>query len=137
MILVQLILVAAFVALFLFTLRSRTANSVSATKKLAFLTFMVVVLVAVLSPRLVSEVANLVGVGRGTDLVLYLLAVMFCFYVVNDYLRSQDSRNQVHKLARKIAVLEALERYEIAHSRDRDQAAASQPTHGRPSGEDS
>ena len=60
-----------------------------------------------------TEVANLVGVGRGTDLVLYLLAVMFCFYVVNDYLRGQDARNQVHKLARRIAVLEAMERYEI------------------------
>lgn len=137
MILVQLILVAAFVALFLFTLRSRTAHSVSATKKLAFLTFMVVVLVAVLSPRLVSEVANLVGVGRGTDLVLYLLAVMFCFYVVNDYLRGQDSRNQVHKLARKIAVLEALERYEITHSRDRDHSAVPAPTQAHSSREDS
>jgi hypothetical protein len=129
-ILVQLILVAAFAAVFAFALRSRTAHSVSATKKLAFLLFMLVILVAVLSPGLVSEVANLVGVGRGTDLVLYMLAVMFCFYVVNDYLRSQDSRNQLHKLARRIAVLEALERYEIS-PRDRDQVptAESQETH--------
>ena len=135
MILVQLILIAAFVALFLFALRSRTAHGVSATKKLAFLTFMVIVVVAVLSPRLVSEVANLVGVGRGTDLVLYLLAVMFCFYVVNDYLRGQDARNQVHKLARRIAVLEALERYEISHSRDRDQGIVSDPPAARPAEE--
>ena len=135
MILVQLILVAAFVVLFLFTLRSRTAHSVSATKKLAFAMFTVVVVMAVLSPRLVSEVANLVGVGRGADLVLYLLAVMFCFYVVNDYLRSQDSTNQLHKLARRIAVLEALERYEIAPSRDPDQLAVSEPPEGRPAGD--
>lgn len=128
MILVQLILVASFATLFLFTLRSRTANSVSATKKLAFLAFTVVVLVAVLFPGLVSDVANLVGVGRGADLVLYLLAVMFCAYVVNDYLRGQDSRNQVHKLARRIAVLEALERYEVAHSRDRDDIAPPDPS---------
>lgn len=127
MILVQLLLVAAFVVLFFLALRSRTAHSVSATKKLAFLMFLVVVLVAVLSPDLVSEVANVVGVGRGTDLVLYLLAVMVCFYVVNDYLRSQDSRNQLHKLARRIAVLEALERYEVAPSRERDQAVVPDP----------
>jgi small membrane protein len=112
-ILVQLILVLSFAAVFFFALRSRTAHSVSATKKLAFMAFLLVVLVAVFSPRLVTAVANLVGVGRGTDLVLYLLAVMFCFYVVNDYLRGQDARNQVHKLARRIAVLEALERYEV------------------------
>ena len=120
MIVVQLLLVGAFLGLFFLALRSRTAHGVSASKKLGFLLFVVVVVVAVLSPALVSDVANLVGVGRGTDLVLYLLAVMVCFYVVNDYLRAQDSRAQLHKLARRIAVLEALERYDIAASRDRD-----------------
>lgn len=113
MIIVQLLLVAAFAAVFLYALRSRTAHGVSATKKIAFMAFMLVVLVAVLSPDLVTAVAAIVGVGRGADLVLYLLAVMFCFYVVNDYLRGHESRNQVHKLARRIAVLEAQERYNL------------------------
>ena len=117
---VQLLLVGAFLALFFIALRSRTAHGVSASKKLGFLVFLLIVVVAVISPALVSRVANLVGVGRGTDLVLYLLAVLFCFYVVNDYLRAQDSRAQLHKLARRIAVLEALERYDIATAQDRD-----------------
>ncbi|MCY4727827.1 DUF2304 domain-containing protein [Nocardioides sp. STR2] len=120
MIAVQLLLVGAFLGLFFLALRSRTAHGVSASKKLGFLLFMLLVVVAVLSPALVSDVANLVGVGRGTDLVLYLLAVVVCFYVVNDYLRAQDSRAQLHKLARRIAVLEALERYGIAASHERD-----------------
>ena len=120
MILVQLLLVGAFLVLFFVALRSRTAHGVSASKKLGFLLFLLVVVVAVISPALVSSVANLVGVGRGTDLVLYLLAVMFCFYVVNDYLRSQDARAQLHRLARRVAVLEALERYDIAAAADRD-----------------
>jgi hypothetical protein len=117
---VQMLLVGAFLGLFFLALRSRTAHGVSASKKLGFLLFMLLVVVAVLSPALVSNVANLVGVGRGTDLVLYLLAVVVCFYVVNDYLRAQDSRAQLHKLARRIAVLEALERYGIAASHERD-----------------
>lgn len=117
---VQLLLVGAFLVLFFIALRSRTAHGVSASKKLGFLLFLLIVVVAVISPALVSRVANFVGVGRGTDLVLYLLAVMFCFYVVNDYLRSQDARSQLHKLARRVAVLEALERYDIAGAGDRD-----------------
>ncbi|MBD3926656.1 DUF2304 domain-containing protein [Nocardioides cavernae] len=125
MIVVQLLLVSAFLGLFFLALRSRTAHGVSASKKLGFLLFMLVVVVAVLSPALVSAVANLVGVGRGTDLVLYLLAVVVCFYVVNDYLRAQDSRAQLHKLARRIAVLEALERYDIASAQDRDKDVTS------------
>ena len=58
--------------------------------------------------------------GRGTDLVLYLMAVSFGFYVVNDYLRGQDSRQQLHRLARRIAVLEALERYDLEHRDETD-----------------
>lgn len=115
MIIVQFLLIGAFFVLFFLAIRSRTAHSVSASKKLLFVLFMAVLVVAVLSPRLVTSVANTVGVGRGTDLVLYLLAVSFGFYVVNDYLRSQDNRNQLHRLARRIAVLEALERYGIEH----------------------
>lgn len=118
MIIVQFLLIGAFCFLFFVAIRSRTAHGVSASKKLLFLLFMLVVVVAVLSPGLVTEAANLVGVGRGTDLVLYLLCVTFGFYVVNDYLRGQDNRNQLHRLARRIAVVEALERYGVPHRED-------------------
>lgn len=113
MIVVQLVLVAAFFLLFFVAIRSRTAHSVSASKKLFFLVFTALVIAAVLSPAAVTWVANVLGVGRGTDLVLYVLAVSFGFYVVNDYLRGQDAREQLHRLARRIAVLEALDRYDI------------------------
>lgn len=119
MIIVQFLLVAAFLFLLLVAIRSRTAHSVSASKKLFFMAFTFVLIVAVLAPDMVTAVANLVGVGRGTDLVLYMLAVAFGFYVVNDYLRAQDNQQQLHRLARRIAVLEALERYGVNH---RDEA---------------
>jgi hypothetical protein len=119
-IVVQFLLIAAVLFLLLVAIRSRTAHSVSASKKLLFLAFTVVLVVAVLAPNLVTDVANLVGVGRGTDLVLYMLAVAFGFYVVNDYLRAQDNQQQLHRLARRIAVLEALERYGINHRDETD-----------------
>lgn len=115
MIIVQLVLVVAFFMLAFVAIRSRTAHSVSASKKLFFLVFLALVIAAVLSPSSVTWAANLLGVGRGTDLVLYVLAVGFGFYVVNDYLRGQDNREQLHRLARRIAVLEALERYDFDH----------------------
>jgi hypothetical protein len=68
----------------------------------------------VLSPTLLTRVANLVGVGRGTDLVLYIVSVAFGFYVVNQYLRGQDAREELHRLARRIAVVEAADRYGLA-----------------------
>jgi hypothetical protein len=127
-IIVQFLLIAAFLFLFYVAIRSRTAHSVSASKKLLFLVLMAVLVVAVLAPNLVTEVANLVGVGRGTDLVLYLLAVSFGFYVVNDYLRGQDNQNQLHRLARRIAVLEALERYRLEHRDEVDRGPVQDET---------
>lgn len=112
---VQALLIGATLFIIFVAIRSRTAHGVSASKKLLFMLLMLVMVAAVLSPGLVTDVANLVGVGRGTDLVLYLLAVTFAFYVVNDYLRAQDNRDQVNRLARRIAVVEALERYGISH----------------------
>ncbi|HEV2798727.1 MAG TPA: DUF2304 domain-containing protein [Nocardioides sp.] len=111
MILIQVILIAAFAVIFVIALRSRSAHSVNAWKKIAFAALMVLVVIAVLAPDLVSIVAQAIGVGRGTDLVLYLLAVTFGFYVVNQYLRAQEARHQLHQLARRIAILEAQERY--------------------------
>jgi hypothetical protein len=126
MIVIQVILVAAFAFLFMVALRSRSAHSVSAWKKMAFALLMLVVLVAVLAPELVSAVANAIGVGRGTDLVLYLVSVTFGFYVVNQYLRAQDSRDELHQLARRIAILEALERYGMERSTVRDRAVTAE-----------
>ena len=111
MVLVQVLLIAAFAFIFVQALRSRSAHSVNAWKKMAFVLLMVLVVIAVLAPDLVSVVARLVGVGRGTDLVLYMVSVTFGFYVVNQYLHAQAARHQVHQLARRIAILEAQERY--------------------------
>lgn len=111
MIFVQLILVVAVVAMAVLGLRSRATHGVNAWKKLLFAALLVVVVIAVLSPALVNRTANWIGVGRGTDLVLYVLAVAFGFYVVNDYLRGQDAREELHRLARRIALVEAAERY--------------------------
>ena len=111
MILIQVILIAASAVIFVIALRSRSAHSVNAWKKIAFAALMVMVVIAVLAPALVSIVAQAIGVGRGTDLVLYLVSVTFAFYVVNQYLHSQESRNQLHQLARRIAIIEAQERY--------------------------
>ena len=111
MVLVQVLLIAAFAFIFVQALRSRRAHSVDAWKKMAFVLLMVLVVIAVLAPDLVSVVARLVGVGRGTDLVLYMVSVTFGFYVVNQYLGAQASRHQLHQLARRIAILEAQERY--------------------------
>lgn len=113
MIAVQVLMIASVIALAFLGLRGSGSHRVSAGKKLAFCVLMLSVVVAVISPALVARAANLVGVGRGTDLVLYVLALAFGFYVVSQYLSAQRARNELHRLARRIALVEAAERYQL------------------------
>jgi hypothetical protein len=61
----------------------------------------------VLRPDDVTKVAHVVGVGRGTDLLLYMLIVTFVFMMINFYLRLKDTERRLTDLARSIAVQHA------------------------------
>jgi small membrane protein len=60
--------------------------------------------VAVLFPDLVTEVAHTVGVGRGTDLVVYLLCVAFLFSTIGLHLRLSVMHDKYVELARQVAL---------------------------------
>jgi hypothetical protein len=45
-----------------------------------------------------------VGVGRGTDMVLYALVVAFLSFTVTTYLRFRDLETNYTRLARRIAL---------------------------------
>jgi hypothetical protein len=62
---------------------------------------------AVLSPDTVTEVAELVGVGRGTDLLLYVLAVTFLFVTIGLHMRLAEMHDKYVALARELALHEA------------------------------
>lgn len=64
-------------------------------------------ILAVLFPSAVTEVAQAVGVGRGTDLVLYVLCVTFLFVTIAIYLRLGEMHDRFVELARRTALLEA------------------------------
>jgi hypothetical protein len=63
---------------------------------------------AVLFPESTTRVAGLVGVGRGTDLVLYALCVAFLFVTIALYLRLNEMHDRYVELARRLALHEAL-----------------------------
>lgn len=104
---IQIILLAA-VVVFLFTfIRSRHGVRMNAGKRLAFVLFLVVNAYAVIRPDDVTWLANRLGVGRGTDLLLYALVVAFTFVVINFYLRTRELDEKTTRLARAVALREA------------------------------
>lgn len=104
---IQVILVVA-IALVGWTLfRGPGSSSQRAIRKLiaSGLVFGGAVVVAV--PDLLTRVANVLGVGRGTDLLLYGLAVTFGFAAVAFYQRIFHLERRVEALTRALALSSA------------------------------
>jgi hypothetical protein len=106
-VIIKLLLIAGLAAAAFLLLRGkRTALGLLMRRSLA-LGAILLGIVGVLFPGLVTEAANAVGVGRGTDLVVYALCVTFLFVVIAQNLRMTELRDRTVELARRQALLEA------------------------------
>lgn len=112
-IIIQIIVIVLALVIAAATLGNRSTHSGKAWKKIALVLLAVGMVVAVLFPNTTNDVAHLVGVGRGADLLLYVTVIAFIFYALNNYLHQQDQRDVLFRLARKIALVDANERYNI------------------------
>lgn len=107
---IQFLLIAAIIVLAVFMMRRTGADSHLAIRRLLMGLFVIVAVLSVLFPQWLSWLARLVGVGRGTDLVLYGLIVMFLAFVYSQYRRNVALQRHLTLLARKIALMEAAEK---------------------------
>ncbi len=73
--------------------------------------------ILVISPDLATRAAIAVGVGRGTDLVLYVAIVGGLFAVAHLFLRIRRSEAQIIELARQLALSNAALEESLAPSR--------------------
>lgn len=103
-IVIQIILVVVF-ALFaiILLLPGRGARKLALRRVVLLLVFAAAV-VAVVFPGLVNSVANLLGVGRGTDLILYALVIVFVGNSLSASLRHRQLEREVTQLTRAVAL---------------------------------
>lgn len=104
---IQVLLIAAVVALLVYLLRSRGSAKSKAWVKLGYVVFVLAGIYAVLRPDDTTVVANLVGVDRGTDLMLYALIIAFAFTTLSAYMRFKDLELKYARLARAVALSNA------------------------------
>lgn len=104
---IQILLIAAVVAIGAVFMRRTGADSHLAIRRLMFGAFVLVAIMSILFPQWLTWVANLVGVGRGTDLLLYALVVVFMVFVYTQSRKNAAQQRSLTLLARKLALLQA------------------------------
>jgi hypothetical protein len=106
-VIIQFLLVPAVVLAVVLSLRSRNSVRGQARRKiLAGLTVVAGVL-SVVFPSVLQGLADWSGVTRGTDLLLYGLAVVIIYLVGSVSVRFREHEARLVRLARQVALSEA------------------------------
>lgn len=104
---IQVLLIAAVVALLVYLLRSRTNAKAKAWVKVGYVVFVIAAIYAILRPDDTTVVANWLGVDRGADLLSYALFIAFVFTTLSTYLRFKELELRYARLARAVALQNA------------------------------
>ncbi|MCR2765122.1 DUF2304 domain-containing protein [Microbacterium sp. zg.B48] len=107
--LIQIILIVAIVVIGFLVIRNPGSDSHLAIRRLLLFAFVIVAVLSVLFPQWLSWVASLIGVGRGTDLLLYALVLVVLVVIATQYRTNVEQNRRITQLARRIALLEARE----------------------------
>jgi len=114
---IQVILIVALLAIALYFVRAQPSARHLAVRRVLVLLAVVGGVVVVISPGVLTALANAVGIGRGTDFLLYGAIVAFLLYVVTDYKRSSQLSRANTLLARELTLAEARLQDSIARQR--------------------
>lgn len=61
-------------------------------------------LIGVVLPQTTSRIAELFGVGRGVDIIVYISLTLLFYLVFRIYVMIEDLKNDISKLIREIAL---------------------------------
>jgi hypothetical protein len=105
-VLIQLVLIVVVILVAARLLRGRGART-QAVRRLGLMIFAALAVWSILFPSVWNQFAKMVGVGRGTDMVLYALVVAFLSFTLTTYVRFREFETRYTKMARRLALDEA------------------------------
>ncbi|GAA1613868.1 DUF2304 domain-containing protein [Leucobacter chromiireducens] len=107
MTLFQFLLIAAVIVAATLAVRFLPGERSLALKRIFAILFVIAAVVAILFPGALTTVANFFGIGRGTDLLLYLFIVAMLIFATATVRAKARSDARVSELARAVALMEA------------------------------
>lgn len=131
-IIVQIVLVLVVIFFSLMLIRGGTNAKHMAVRRIMVLLFAVSAVLSIFFPTMLSQLARFVGVGRGTDLMLYAFIVSFLVYMSTTHQRFRQMETTLTKLSRRIALDEAEKPWETAGVRAASMVPAVAPNTAHP-----
>jgi hypothetical protein len=102
----QILAVIAIAVAAFFMLRGGGARH-QAVRRILLLLFIGAAASSVFFPQIWTVAANFLGIGRGADLLLYLVVLVFLGFVASTYRRFRQMERDFTELARKLALATA------------------------------
>lgn len=106
---IKVLLILSFVIVLVGVFRHRQRVELRAGSRIVAIVLFALAVASVVDPDLTQQVAQALGVSRGTDLVLYLLVVVFVLTSLGLYFRFREADRKLLDLARVVAINEAVQ----------------------------
>ncbi len=100
----QAIIVAAIVAFCVYVFRLRTELG----DRLIYIALVLGGMAFAFNPALSTRIANAIGIGRGTDLIVYAFVILSLFRQVSMSVQHKRFERQITALVRELALARAL-----------------------------
>ena len=71
---------------------------------LFWIIFWVTTIIIAVTPTIASDIANLVGIGRGSDLMVYMGVLFLAYMIFKTYQRINKMEQNMTKIIRTIAI---------------------------------
>lgn len=103
----QLLLIVVIAIAAIAALRVLKGDRSIAIKRLIAILLAIAALFAIVFPEILTWFANLIGIGRGTDLLLYLFVIVAILFAIGAVRARARQDAKVTELARAVALMEA------------------------------
>ncbi|MGI5952278.1 MAG: DUF2304 domain-containing protein [Brooklawnia sp.] len=105
--LIQILLITGLIILMVILLVQRPGARPLAIRRLTYGVLLLAAILAVIFPEWLTRLARLVGVGRGSDLLLYGMVLIFISHSLASKSRHAENDQRLTRLARHVAIQEA------------------------------
>lgn len=102
--LIKVLLIFLVLILSLYMFKANLGAKQTAWRRLGIVIFAIAAVIVVIFPEITTTAAHFVGVGRGTDLLLYALVIVFLYNMLMEAKQRNAAERRLTKLAREVAI---------------------------------